>query len=235
MSNEKFTPPFTSNKFFSPKLVWTNNSRIRLEFKGSCLKQEGITVYTPKNVVNLCIFNKLNIWLQYLNAEFILKDCLFGNVRITKNIDFNKYSYSGCVIGFDSHSLISLPNDWGKNAIIFGAAVSSSVYANVKNKDISILGKGETKGLDNTTLIAEAEYSINFSRSQILYYNGSFLFVNATKIHQFKAKDSEIKRYPLCLGNISKDFSVDNMKKTELNEYVCDFSVDYNAIATDVY
>ena len=186
-------------------------------------------------MVNLCIFNKLNIWLQYLNAEFTLKDCLFGNVRITKNIDLNKYSYSGSGIGFDSHSLISLPNDWGKNAIIFGADMSSSVHANVKNKDISILGKGETKGLDNTTLIAEAEYSINFSRSQIFYYNGSFLFVNATKMHQFKAKDSEIKRYPLCLGNISKDFSVDNMEKTELNEYVYSFSVDYNAIAADVY
>ena len=68
-----------------------------------------------------------------------------------------------------------------------------------------------------------------------LHYNGSnsFLFVNATKIHQFKAKDSEIKRYPLCLGNISKDFSVDNMKKTGLNGYVYDFSVDYNAIAVD--
>ena len=59
-----------------------------------------------------------------------------------------------------------------------------------------------------------------------------FLFVNATKIHQLKAKDSEIKRYPLCLGNISKDFSVDNMKKTGLNGNVYDFSVDYNVTDT---
>ena len=68
-----------------------------------------------------------------------------------------------------------------------------------------------------------------------LHYNGSngFLFVNATKIHQFKAKDSEMKAYPLCLGNISKDFSVDSTKKTQLNGYVYDFSVDYNAIAVD--
>ena len=43
-------------------------------------------------------------------------------------------------------------------------------------------------------------------------------------------QDSEIVAHPLCLGNISKDFSVDNMKKTELNGYVCGFSVDYNAI-----
>ena len=44
-------------------------------------------------------------------------------------------------------------------------------------------------------------------------------------------QDSEIVAYPLCLGNISKDFSVDNMKKTGLNGYVYDFSVDYDAIA----
>ena len=61
----------------------------------------------------------------------------------------------------------------------------------------------------------------------------SYLFVNGTKIHKFKAKDSEIVATPLCLGNISKDFLVDNMKKTGLNGYVYDFSVDYDAIAVD--
>ena len=50
---------------------------------------------------------------------------------------------------------------------------------------------------------------------------------------KFKAKDSEIVVSPLCLGNISKDFSVYNMKKTGLNGYVYDFSVDYDAIAVD--
>ena len=67
-----------------------------------------------------------------------------------------------------------------------------------------------------------------------LHYNGSnsFLFVNVTTIHQFKAKDSEIKKYPLFLGNISKEFSVGNMKKAGLNRYVYNFSVDYNIIDT---
>ena len=37
----------------------------------------------------------------------------------------------------------------------------------------------------------------------------------------------------MCLGNISKDFSVDNMKKTGINGYVYDFSVDYDAIPVD--
>ena len=52
----------------------------------------------------------------------------------------------------------------GKNAIIFGADMSSSVHASNKNKDILILDKGETKGLDDTTLTAEVEYYISFSR-----------------------------------------------------------------------
>ena len=68
-----------------------------------------------------------------------------------------------------------------------------------------------------------------------LHYNGvnSYLFVNGTEIIKFKAKDSKIVASPLCLGNISKDWSTDNMKKTGLTGYVYDFSADYNAIAVD--
>ena len=117
--------------------------------------------------------------------------------------------------------------------------MSSSVRANNKKKDILILGKGQTKGLDNTSLTAEAEYSITFSRSEetfclSLHYNGSnsFLFLNAPKIQQFNVNDSEIERYPLCLGNISKYFFVYNMKKVGINGCVYDFSVDYNIIDT---
>ena len=68
-----------------------------------------------------------------------------------------------------------------------------------------------------------------------LHYNGvnSYLFVNGTEIIKFKAKDSKIVASPLCLGNISKDWSVDNMKRTGFTGYVYDFSVDYNAIAVD--
>ena len=82
-------------------------------------------------------------------------------------------------------------------------------------------------------------YSINFTENDkkfclSLHYNGasSYLFFNGKEIYKFKAKDFEIVASPLCLGNISKDFSVYNMKKkTGLNGYVHDFSVDYDAIA----
>ena len=68
-----------------------------------------------------------------------------------------------------------------------------------------------------------------------MHYNGanSYLFVNGTEIHKFKAKDIAIVASSLCLGNISKEFSVDNRRKTGLNAYAYDFSVDYDAIAVD--
>ena len=68
-----------------------------------------------------------------------------------------------------------------------------------------------------------------------MHYNGgnSCLFVNGTEIIKFKAKGSEIVASPLCLGNISKDWSTDNMEKTGLTGYAYDFSADYNAITTD--
>ena len=68
-----------------------------------------------------------------------------------------------------------------------------------------------------------------------LHYNGanSYLFVNGKKNHKLKVKDSEIVATPLYLVNISKDWSVDNVKKTGLNGYVYDFSVDYDSIAVD--
>ena len=68
-----------------------------------------------------------------------------------------------------------------------------------------------------------------------LHYNGanSYSFINGIKIIRFKAKDSEIVENLLFLWNISKYFSVDNMKKSGLVWYVYDFSVDYDAIAVD--
>ena len=112
--------------------------------------------------------------------------------------------------------------------------MSSSAH---KKKDILVLGKGPTQGLEHT-LTAEKMSSINFTLifflkfCFFLHYNraNSYLFVNGTEIYKFKAKDSEILPSPLPLGNISKDWSADNKKKTGFSGYVYDFSVDYNSI-----
>ena len=169
-----------------------------------------------------------------------LKNSLFGAVTLTKHINIIKYEYSGYEIGFDRKSRFSFPGGgFGQNAIIFGENMSSSVHVDNKKKDILILRKGSTQGLKHT-LTAEKTYLINFTVTKkkfclSLHYNGanSYLFVNGTVTYKFKAKDSEIVATSLFLGNISKDWSVDNMKKTRFNGYVYDFSVDYDAIAVD--
>ena len=118
--------------------------------------------------------------------------------------------------------------------------MSSSVHVDNKGKDILILGKNPTQGLGEHSLTAEKMYSVNLTDHRLkyclcLHYNGanSYLFVNGTEIFNFKAKGSKIAATPLCLGNISKDWEVDNMKDSGLNGYVYDFTVDYDATAVD--
>ena len=114
--------------------------------------------------------------------------------------------------------------------------MSTSIHTDNKKKDILVLGRAPTQGLEST-LTAEKMYSINFTVTKkkfclSLHYNGgnSYLFVNDTEILKFKAKDPEIVARPLCLRNISKDWSTDNMKKIGLTGYFYDFSADYNAV-----
>ena len=106
----------------------------------------------------------------------------------------------------------------------------------IRKKDTLVLGRGPTQGLEST-LTGEKMYSINFTVTKkkfclSLHYNraNSYLFVNGTEICKFKAKDSAIVTSPLCLGNISKDWSTGNMKKTGFTGYVYDFSADYHAV-----
>ena len=158
-----------------------------------------------------------------------MENCLFGAVSLTKKADIDKYKYSGYGIGFDRHGSFSSPGTGlGRNVIIFGVDMSLSIDMSLSKidnskKDILILGKGPTQGLEYK-LSAEKMYAINFTEHNkkfclSLHYNGanSYLFVNGKEIHKFKAKDSEIVATPLCLGKISKDWSVDNMKKARLN------------------
>ena len=100
-----------------------------------------------------------------------LKNCLFGAVTLTKNADIDKYGYSGYGIGYDRKSTFSYPGGgFGQNAIIFGVNMSSSAHIDNKKRDILILGKGPTQGLEDT-LFAEKMTSINFTVTKI-----NFLF-----------------------------------------------------------
>ena len=83
--------------------------------------------------------------------------------------------------------------------------MSSSAHIDNKKKDILVLRKGPTQGLEHT-LTAEKMYSINVTVTKekfclSLHYNGanSYLFLNGTEIYKFKVKVSEIVATPLCL------------------------------------
>ena len=105
--------------------------------------------------------------------------------------------------------------------------MSSFAHLDNKWKDILIHGEAPKQELDDSAeaeeaLTAEAKYPINFTQSGrrfvlSLHYNesNSFIFVNVTKVYQFKAKNSEIKYYALCFGNISKDCTINNIKKQD--------------------
>ena len=163
----------------------------------------------------------VNIYIVYRLTPFTTstksaaqENCLFGAAILTKNDDIDKYKYSGYGTGFDSRGSFSHPSgEFGKNVVIFGADMNSSVHANNKTRNILVLGKDFVQGIDDTTIYAEKMYSTNFTVANkkfclSFHYNGdSYLFVNGKEVINFKAKNYEIVPYPLCLGNISKDFT----------------------------
>ena len=234
LSAENIKPTTTSDNSLTPSLNYYGN-KVRVKFTGSCLKQPKIS-YTHGKVVNIYIVYELGASSSHVNDP-TLKNRLFGAVTLTKNADIDKYGYSGYGIGFDRRSSFSFPGGgFGQNVLIFGVDMSSSAHIDNKKKDILVLGKGPTQRLEHT-LTAERMYTINFTVTRnnfclSLHYNGanSYLFVNGTKIHKL---DSETVSSLLCLGNISTDWSIDNMKKTGFTEYVYDFSVDHDSIAVD--
>ena len=238
LSDEKINSITASNHIITLSLDYLG-PKIRVKFNGSCLKQDK-TTYTHRKIVNIYIVYETS--KNYNISSYpTLENCLFGAVSLIKNADIDNYEYSGYGIGFDRLGEFSFgTTGFDRNVIIFGADMSSSVHGNNKKNNILVLGKEFIQGINGTTIYAEKMYSINFTANNkkfvlSFHYNGdnSYLFVNSTEIHKFKAKDSEIVATQLCLRNISKDFSVDNMKITGLNGYVYDFSADYDAIAND--
>ena len=104
--------------------------------------------------------------MRDLDTDFTLGNCLFGSAKLTKNADPDKYKCSGYGVGFYSSSEFLLPDgSFGKNVIIFGPDMNSSVHVNNKGKDVLIFGKGAIEGLDGATLTVEAKYRIIFTKS----------------------------------------------------------------------
>ena len=199
LHDTKIKANVTNNYLLNPRINIYDMGKIRIKFNGSFLNRFPPTM-PHRTVVDIYIVYEITSDYKDINYP-TLKNCLFGSVKLTKNADIDIYRYFGYGIGFDRQSSFSIGNKTGKNVIIFGVGMSSSIKIDNRKKDILILGKGPTQGIEST-LSAEKMYSINFTKKilnfcLVLHYNGanSYLFVNGSKIIKFKAKDSEIIPY----------------------------------------
>ena len=123
---------------------------------------------------------------------------------------------------------------------MFGADLGNSRHATNKTQYVLVLGYGLIQKINDTTIYAEQMYSPNFTVDDkrfclSVHYNGdnSYLFVNGKNVTKFKAKNSELIKYPIWLGGPSKDYTENSLKDTRLYGNVYDFSVDYSTITND--
>ena len=211
-------------------------------------KGKGTLVQDEKNIISggpiINIYNFYKTSPRTINSNFVFRDCLFGAIKITNttNSDTDEWQYSGYGIGFDSTGSFTHPDGGiSRNVIIFGADLSNStVHANNKTQSVLVLGRGIIQEISGTSIDAEKMYSPNFTVDHkifclSLYYNGynSYLFVYGKEVTKFKANNSELIKYRMCLGGLSKDYDRDSRKSTGLYGNVYGFSVDYSAISND--
>ena len=212
-------------------------------FKGKgTLVQDENDIISGGPIINIYIVYKASP--KTINPNFVFKNCLFGAIKITTttNSDTDKWQYSGYGIGFDSTgNFMHSDGGIGRNVIIFGADLSNStVHANNKTQSVLVFGHGLIQKINDKTIYAEKMYSPNFTVDNkifclSLHYNGdsSYLFVNGKEVTKFKANNSELIKYRMCLGGLSKDYDRDDRKNTGLYGNVYDFSVGYSAISND--
>ena len=136
-------------------------SKVRVKFNKGRLKQSNNLTYHYASRVNIYIVYELGASSSN-NSNTSIKKCLFGAVTLTKNADIENYGYSGFGSGFHKRSRFSFPGvGFGQNVLILGVDMSSSSHIDNKKKNILVLGKGPTQGLEHT-LTTDKRYSINF-------------------------------------------------------------------------
>ena len=132
MSDERINYIRTPNYSFTPSLDYYG-TKTRVEFNGSCLKQDDV-IFNHGKIVNICIVYQVSKSIDIRDYP-TLKFYLFGAVPLTKNADIDKYKYSGYGIGFDRHGFFSHPSGGtGRNVIIFGVDMSSSTKIDNRKK-----------------------------------------------------------------------------------------------------
>ena len=131
MSDERLNSNTVSKYKITPELSYYGTKK-RVEFNGSCLKQDKVT-YNHAKIANIYIAYEIS--KNYSISTYpTLQNFLFGAVSLTKNADIDQYKYSGYGTGFDRKGEFSSSNGFGRNCIIFGADLSSFSHANNKKK-----------------------------------------------------------------------------------------------------
>ena len=211
--------------------------------RNGTLVQNDNDIITGGPIVNICIVYKTSP--KTINSNFVFRACLFGAIKITntKNSDTDKWQYSGYGGGFYSTGSFTHPDGGnGKNVIIFGADLGNSIHAGNQTQSVLVLGHGLIQKINDTIIYTEKMYSPNFTVDNKIFCfslhcndDNSYLFVNGKEVTKFKAKNSELIKYPMCFGDLSKDYNtnVHHRKTTGLYGNVYDFSVAYSAISND--
>ena len=199
-----------------PSLV--NNGRLSVKFDGCYFKRNILVKPNNNNVINIYIVYKLYPTSRFRSDTYTVQNALFGGVKITKDdTDTSAHKYESYGICFDEGRMFSMGNIVnGRNVIIFGVHENSVIHTNNKANNIYIMGDGFVQGINNNTLYAEKSYATNFSAIEQKFVLSSYLFVNGKQELKFKAKDEQIVKEKLCLGNISNDWTVSNAEKTGL-------------------
>ena len=149
----------TSNKY--PKLIKGQS----VKFSGNYVK-ENKSIYPVKSVINIYCVYSLDTVNNTTNTDFTTQNCLFGAVKLTKDVNTSNYQYKGYGICFDEGSQFSIGNIVkGRNVIIFGCDLSSSSHSANKTNNIYVLGKDFIQGI--TTIYAEKIYQTNFIENLI--------------------------------------------------------------------
>ena len=217
-----------------PPLI--DNGRMSVRLEGAYFKQTKLIRPNNDNVVNIYIVYLIDPISSYINTDYTAQNALFGGVKITKiATNISKHKYEGYGICFDEGGTFNKGNITnGRNVIMFGVHINSLTHATNKANNIYVMGDIFVQGINDTTLCAEKIYSQNFTATNkkfvlSLHYNSdnSYFFVNGKEELKFKAKDDQIVKEILCLGNISDDWTTANAQKIGLWGEIYDFPVAY--------
>ena len=222
-----------------------NDGRMYVYLSGNHFQHNKVIIPHNDNVINIYCVYEIQLTSSSRDTTFTIQNALFGAMEITKNTDTSKYNYKGCGICFDeggtfSHRITERSfthTALGRNEIIFGTDMSFSKHATNRANNIYVMGDGLIQGINDTTIYTEKNYWRNFTdpgKKYVLslHYNGdnSYLFVNGRQELKFKAKNNQLVKEKLCIGNLSDQWTTSESEKTGLYGNIYDFLVDYQAV-----